>query len=51
MLAEAQNRCGFNWILHMLTPWAVAVFTGPVFKIVTRAAEKELAHMGLSEFV
>ena len=51
MLAEAQNRCGFNRILHMLTPWTVAVFTGPVLKIITRATEKQLAHTSLSEFV
>src|SRR5215813_5929709 len=49
-LAEAQNRCGIDRILHMLTPRAVAVFTGPVFEVVTRAAEEQLAHGGLSEF-
>src|SRR5215204_3942266 len=51
MLAEAQDRCGIDWILHMLTPRAVAVLTGPTFEVVAWAAEKQLAHRGLSEFV
>jgi hypothetical protein len=50
MLTEAQNRCGIDRILHMCAPRAVAVFTGPAFEIVPRAAEKQLAHTGLGEF-